>query len=131
MATRRVSAGPVTLEVAGLAELEQAARTAAAADLATVLAAGAAVLVTAARAAARRQTGAMAGSIRAELTGRDRVTVRAGGPAAPWAPVQHYGSTARGITPNPFLTGPTVTHAGRAGVAMDHRFSEVLARAGL
>jgi len=80
------------------------------------------IVVLAATPRARRESGAMASSIRAGR-GKTKAVVRAGGRRVPYAGVQHYGWPAHNIDPNPFLTDamqatrPAILHQLDAGLA--------------
>lgn len=88
------------------------------------------IVVHAAQPMARRQSGAMAGTIRAGR-GKTKAVVRAGGRRVPYAGVQHYGWPARNIAPNPFLSN--ALQATRPAVLneLDQGLAKLLADADL
>lgn len=83
------------------------------------------LVVSAARPLARRESGAMAGSIRAGRV-KTRAVVRAGGARIPYAGVQHYGWARRNISPNPYLTNALVSRQSAVLAALDKGLAGII-----
>lgn len=83
------------------------------------------IVVSAARPMARRESGAMAGSIRAGRV-KTRAVVRAGGARIPYAGPQHYGWARRNISPNPFLTGALASRQSAVLAALDKGLADLI-----
>lgn len=99
-------------------------------DLKNLMAVLGALVVQDAQPRARRDTGALAGSIRAGR-GKTKAVVRAGGARIPYAGVQHYGWAARSISPNPFLVQAIQSQQGAILAALDDGIKDLLREAGL
>lgn len=125
--------GPETrLRVTGLRTTFRALQEAGASaeDLKDLMAVLGGIIVQDATPRARRDSGAMAGTIRAGR-GKTKAVVRAGGRRVPYAGVQHYGWPDRGIEPNTFLTDAIRSQRGAVLAALDDGISDLLKDAGL
>lgn len=133
MADFELAAGDdVRIRITGLRAVLKSAQDAGASadDLKEAMAQVAGLVVDAARPLARRESGDMAASIRAGRA-KNRARVLAGSARVPYAGPQHYGWTARGISPNPFLTDALTRKRVEVLAELDRQIGRLLTSAGL
>ena len=82
-------------------------------------------VVTAANPLTPRDTGTLAGTLRAGR-GKTKAVIRAGGARAPYAGVIHYGWPARSITASPYLTKAVTATSGRVLKQLDDGIAKLI-----
>lgn len=122
-----VSEGPVTLRVTGLRSTLRAmsAAGADAEDMKDLMSEIGSIVVRAAVPLTRRDTGTLAGTIRAGR-GKTKSVVRMGGARARYAGPMHYGWPARHIAPRPSLVLALQGHAGQILTRLDEGLAQLL-----